>query len=86
MPYSINATEALTVIRLMPFPAQRILPLSLPLGSGSSRQQSASLQQRTQGRVRPPRRATEGSLSRYRSRTIQRTGQLSLTLLRMALA
>lgn len=59
-------------------PAAPSLPPSPPLGSGSSRQHSASLQQWTQGLVRPPRRATEGSpLSQLRTaqqQQQQRTG------------
>lgn len=58
-------------------PAAPSLPPSPPLGSGSFRQHSASLQQWTQGLVRPPRRATEGSpLSQLRTaqQQQQRTG------------
>lgn len=63
---------------------------SSPPSSSASSQHWASLQQRTQGLLRPPRRATEGSLSlslsvSLRHGTIQRTGQLSLAVSRMAL-
>lgn len=51
------------VTRLFNVPSRCSLPPSPPLGSGSSRQHSASLQQWTQGLVRPPQRATEGSPS-----------------------
>lgn len=57
-------------------PAAPSLPPSPPLGSGSSRQHSASLQQWTQGLVRPPRRATEGSpLSQLRTAQQQQQQQ-----------
>lgn len=65
------------VTRLFNVPSRCSLPPSPPLGSGSSRQHSASLQQWTQGLVRPPQRATEGSpLSQLRTaqQQQQRTG------------